>query len=69
MYGWVDGVMSEWIEITSGIPQGSVLGPILFVIFINDMPGKLFANDSKLYGSANIQQDLNEVVNEVATSI
>ena len=65
----VDGVMSEWIEIISGILQGSVLGPILFVIFINDMPGKvifntckLFADDSKLYGSANMQRDLDELV-------
>ena len=65
----VDGVMSEWIEITSGIPQGSVLGPILFVIFINDMPDKvifntckLFADDSKLYGSANMQQELGDLV-------
>ena len=40
-----------------GIPQGSVIGPILFVIFINDMPNvvkhsfcKLFADDCKLYG-------------------
>ena len=74
----VDGIMSEWIEITSGIPQGSVLGFILFN-FINDMPGKvifntckLFADNSKLYGSVNMQRDLDElvnVVNEVATSI
>ena len=61
--------MSEWIEITSGIPQGSVLGPILLVIFINDMPGKvifntckLFADDSKLYGSANMQRELGDLV-------
>ena len=53
----VDGTRSGWRDVTSGIPQGSVIGPILFVIFINDMPQvvkqnfcKLFADDSKLYG-------------------
>ena len=61
--------MPEWIEITSGIPQCSVIGPIMFVIFINDMPGKiifhtckLFADDSKLYGSASMQRELDELV-------
>ena len=43
---------------SSGIPQGSVLGPILFVSFINDLPEevkhsfcKLFADDCKIYGT------------------
>ena len=53
----VDGVYSSWKEVISEIPQRSVIGPILFVIFINDMPDavkhnvrKLFADDCKLFG-------------------
>ena len=54
----IESVKSEWAKVVSGIPQGSVLGPLLFVIFINDLPAevkvnicKMFADDCKLYGA------------------
>ena len=59
----VNGAHSEWRDITSEIPQGSVLGPILFLIFINDLPKvikcliKLFADDAKLYQIIKSNQD------------
>jgi len=51
----IRGSCSEWINITGGVPQGSVLGPILFIIFVNDLPDvvsstlSVFADDTKLY--------------------
>ena len=58
----LDHCFSSFTDVTSGVPQGSVLGPILFLIYINDIDSvcsgnthlQLFADDAKLYSGINI---------------
>ena len=49
------GNCSDWSPVISGVPQGTVLGPILFIIYINDISAnitstvKIYADDTKIY--------------------
>jgi len=51
----VIGYFSEWIDALSGVPQGSGLGPLLLLFFVNDLPQwivnsmMMFADDTKLW--------------------
>ena len=55
----IDETVSNWAPVTSGVPQGSILGPFLSVIFINDLPDilpeakmtSLYAGDTKICNS------------------
>ena len=64
----LNGQTSEWRKINSGLPQGSVLGPLLFLIYINDLPDgitsicKIFADDTYLFSKV---QEINRSANEL----
>ena len=62
----VDGISSSFLYATSGVPQGSILGPLLFLIFANDLPNAakhstvpMFADDSKCYRQITQPRDRN----------
>ena len=63
----VKGEMSDWRAVTSGVPQGSLLAPIIFSIYVNDMPKEiksyisLFADDAKLLKKIETLKDCKEL--------
>ena len=68
----LNGQTSNWKKILAGVPQGSILGPLFFLIFINDIPDgiqsniKIFADDTSIFSvmkdrisaSATLNEDL-----------
>ena len=66
----LNGQHSKWAPVLAGVPQGSILGPLLFLIYINDLPdnleslAKLFADDTSLFSTVRDPAKCTKVLND-----
>ena len=64
----ISGVFSKFRTVTCGVPQGSILGPLLFLIYVNDMKAAvnckllLYADDSALLASSSDVSEIEEIL-------
>ena len=69
----VEGEHSSWTHVRSGVPQGTVLGPLLFLLYLNDLPDniqsdlRLFADDCVVYREINSAEDISKLQQDMDT--